>query len=236
MNKRYGLLLLFAMALFSLQAETKKPKMRISYHGGWGTYKMDQARNYLLTNVPLSSLKLTDNFPGGYINDLRLGVVVKGVELGLYANSLYTGGQMAQEDYSGRMLFNIDCKALVSGVYGKFDLCSPIRLIEGLKLVPLLQLSAGITVGNSTVINASAEVGEQREYDKLELAGVSYLIEPAAGIAFEVWKGIRISCTAGYSFDVAGELYEKGNRYAKANFRTQWDGLRVLAGISIPIY
>ena len=210
---------------------THAQELTVEYNFGYGTFGMSDMKQFLSDNgmryssVGLKNLKVTDNFPGHWINQIKVGVEISKVhQVGLSLDFMNTAGRKALADYSGSYDFTLRTKGVR---LGDFYRISPANWGDG-TVRPYLMVTFGLVFNTSTIDEKITIYDTDYFTDNLQAEGVNLFVEPAFGCKIRLHKTLALNVNAGYQFDYL-KMYE--NEGKKAGIIPDWSGLRVQGGL-----
>jgi len=203
-------------------------ELTVEYNFGYGDFHMKDMKNYIsdnYNNVGFKNIKVTDNFPGHWIHQIKVGVEISKVhQVGLSLDFMNTAGKNAVADYSGSYDLTLRTKGIR---LGEFYRLSPARWGDGI-VRPYLMVTAGVVFNKSTV-NENVRLYDDSYFaDELSASGVNLFIEPALGCKIRLHQYLALNLNISYQYDYIN-IYE--NKGRKADIIPDWSGLRVQGGM-----
>lgn len=206
-------------------------ELTVEYNFGFGTYKMGDLKDALSEFDPfndgsgnyvgLNNLKVTDDFPGHWTHQMKVGVeITKTHHVGLALDFMNTAWQKAVSDYSGSYSLTFRTKGIRLGTFYRI---SPADWTTGI-VRPYLMLTTG------AVFNDGEEKSELIIHDVNEgrnrttIDGINFFIEPAVGCKIRLHKLFALNINAGYQFDVM-------KKFKDATVDPDWSGFRIQGGL-----
>ena len=210
-----------ALAITNMQAQ----EFTLEYNIGYGLYSMSDLKGALkdAAGSGLKGVKTTDNFPGNFTHNFRVGIQQEQHQIGLTYSHQNTSGQNHLADPTGEYKLKIKNTGNQLGIFYRF------HCLEG-KISPYFELASGIVFNNCKMeeyIRVDAEV----QQEKSTLVGVNFFLQPAIGLRYKITTFAAIIASVGYEWDPTGKLHLKGNKDMKSSYYADWSGLRVSAGI-----
>ena len=206
-------------------------ELTVEYNFGYGAFCMRDMKHFLSDNgmsyssVGLKNLKVTDNFPGHWIHQMKVGVEISKVhQVGLSLDFINTAGRKAVADYSGYYDFTLRTRGVR---LGDFYRISPANWGNGI-VYPYLMLTAGVVFNTSTLDESISIYDSNYFAENLSAEGVNLFVEPALGCKIRLHQNFALNLNAGYQFDYL-KVYE--NEGQKAGIIPDWSGLRVQGGL-----
>lgn len=208
-------------------------KLTLEYNFGYGTFNMQELKDFLSTTssiesqygISLKNLKMTDDFPGHWMNQVKVGVEITPVhQVGLSLDLMNTAGQKALSDYSGYYHIRFNTKGIR---LGEFYRISP-NVWSTTVFRPYLMLTTGVVFNDGKYEEKLELYDLDKASDNLSLEGVNFFIEPAIGCKIRLHDLFALNVNAGYQFDLIKRFDYKGE---KANIAPDWSGLRVQGGL-----
>ena len=207
--------------------------LTIEYNFGYGSFCMRDFRNFLedksfvnSEGVEFRGLKVTDDFPGHWINQVKVGVeITKEHQTGLSFDFLNTAGRKALSDPSGHYDYTLRTKGVRIGEFYRY---SPSFLSKGI-VQPYVMLTAGVML-NKCKIEESFEVykTDLNSKYKSDLDGFNLFVEPALGCKIRLHDKIALNLNAGYQLDFMKYLEDKIDEISVTPI---WSGLRFQGGV-----
>ena len=207
--------------------------LTVEYNFGYGAFSMQDFKNFLrdksYTNsegIELKNLKVTDNFPGYWINQMKVGVELTKVHhVGVSLDFMNTAGRKAVSDFTGRYDYTLRVKGVRIGDFYRFF---PDFLSNG-NVRPYIMLTAGIVL-NKCKTEENFEIYETSidNTNKFSLNGFNFFVEPALGCKIKVHNNFALNLNAGYQLDFVTYIENKGN---ELDMSPVWSGLRFQGGV-----
>ncbi len=233
MKKR---LILFILCLASAGASMQAQEwLTLEYNFGYGTYDMGKLKDAMTPNASrLNNLKVTDNFPGYWIHQVKLGADFKQMHQGGFSvDFMNTVGNQAVSDYSGAYNFTMRVKGVRLGAFYRITPRSWLTKV----VRPYLQLSGGVILNNGE-LEEKLEVNQTvMSDDQMKLNGINSFIEPAVGCRFHLLPHFDLNVSVAYEFDLTRKFKDTSGRYSTVAIYPDWSGLRLMGGLiySIPL-
>jgi hypothetical protein len=184
----------------ALQAQ----ELTVEYNFGYGKYCMRDLRSFLSENNSFSSgrelenLKVTDNFPGNWMHQLKLGVELKrSHNIGVSIDFMNTAGQKALSDYSGSYNFTYRTNGKRMGLYYRI---SPYSWFPGI-IQPYFMLTAGVVFNDNRIVEKFIVYDELILDEKMSLKGIGSFAEPSLGCKIRLHENFALNLNIGYHFD-----------------------------------
>lgn len=221
MKKIIIIWLCLTLTSFSIYAQ----EFTLEYHIGYGLYNMSDMKNVLKSalHTNLSGVKTTDEFPGNFSHNLRMGVQINQHQFGVTYTYQNTSGQNHLADYSGEYRFKIKNTGNQLGVFYRY------YFMQG-KLSPFFQIAAGGIISNSS-IEESIRVDKEKQNEEMTLTGINFFMQPSVGLRYSLFSQLALIGTLGYEWAPNGSLHLKGKRDMRSNYKINWSGLRFSVGI-----
>ena len=221
-------------------------ELTFEYNFGYGKFCMKDSRNFLagvnpLTNGrELENMKITDNFPGNWIHQMKLGVVLKrSHNIGVSIDFMNTAGQKALSDYSGSYSFTYRTSGQRLGLFYRI---SPHSWFPG-AVQPYFMLTGGVVLNDNRMVESFVAFEESVLDEKMSMKGIGSFLEPALGCKIRLHNNFALNLSVGYHVDLKN-LYESEIRYISNNYYGMpywggeaygkwptWGGLRFLGGV-----
>ncbi|MDL2222226.1 hypothetical protein LJC35_06715 [Parabacteroides sp. OttesenSCG-928-N08] len=227
--KQYTLALLLLMGVAASAQE-----LTLEYNFGYGTFKMDRMKEVLSSiHIPLENAKVTDNFPGNYTHQIKVGVLLQRHHVGMAIDLMNTAGQKGVADYSGSYYGSVRLHGTRFGYFYRFSLIDPQQKA---RFLPYLQLTAGFIGNECKTTDELILFGETIEKQALTLKGLNTFVEPAVGMRVHLIDNFWLNLNVGYQLDLTKDL-DLPNGGGDAYAYPDWSGLRVQGGIlyTIPL-
>ena len=180
-------------------------ELTIEYNFGYGAFCMRDLKHFLSDINPLSdgheldNLKVTDNFPGNWIHQLKLGVDLdRSRNIGVSLDFMNTAGQKALSDYSGSYKFTYRTSGKRLGLYYRI---SPDSWFPGI-VQPYAMLSAGVVLFNNRLVESFVVYEESILNEKMSLKGIGLFVEPALGCKIRFHENFALNMSVGYHVDL----------------------------------
>jgi len=210
---------------------SRAQELTVEYNFGYGTYCMRDLKYYLEGINPLYSgrefenLKITDNFPGNWTHQLKLGIEMKkSHNIGVSIDFMNTAGQKAISDYSGSYNFTYRTKGKRLGLFYRV---SPYSWFPGV-VRPYFMLTAGVVLSKDRLEERLVLDDTPFLDENLSLKGAIAFTEPALGCKIRVHENFALNLNAGYHIDL-----DKVYKYRNNNVFDipTWGGLRFQGGL-----
>jgi hypothetical protein len=206
-------------------------ELTVEYNFGHGAFCMRDFRHALSNlkneNQTLNNLKITDNFPGNWINQAKIGVELKQIhQVGLSFEYMNTAGRLAVSDLSD------EAELTASGTkLGVFYRITP-KIFSEKTVRPYFMLSGGIILND---VKASGNlVDSEEKFDISDKAtGINSFVEPSIGAKIRLNKYFAVNISGGYHLDVSRNLKNKvrNQEIKDLDIAPTWSGLRFNAGV-----
>lgn len=209
-------------------------ELTVEYNFGYGTYAMGELKDFMNPSQnPLNNVKVTDDFPGYFVNQVKVGLDFKQMHhTGLSVDFMNTVGQMGVSDYSGSFYSTARVKGIRLGAFYRI---SPKVFVSRI-VRPYLQFSAGIVLNNGDMQDKLVVNGYTLQDQQMSLNGINSFVEPAIGARFHLLSCLDLNMSCGYEFDLTKKFSDKSGQYA-VSVAPDWSGLRLMCGLiySIPL-
>ena len=210
---------------------SRAQELTVEYNFGYGTYCMRDLKSYLEEISPLSggreleNLKITDNFPGNWTHQLKLGVEVKrSHNIGVSIDFMNTAGQKALSDYSGSYKFTHRTNGKRLGLFYRI---SPYSWFSG-TVRPYFMLTAGVVLSKDR-LDERLILDDTSIFDEnISLKGAMAFTEPALGCKIRLHENFALNLNAGYHVDL-DKIYKYNSNSAFDS--PTWGGLRFQGGV-----
>ncbi|MFZ4456177.1 MAG: hypothetical protein ACOYOT_08150 [Bacteroidales bacterium] len=194
----------------------------VNYSTGFGTYKLNDIRDFQQSIVGRYGLKITDSFHGYITHTTSLAYTEGKNQFGCLFSYLTTGGRLHRADYSGSYSVDMILNGYRYGVfYRKYFKAGPnpdnlyIQLTTGV-LSTDFRTEERINIYDETALNSTL------------LDGTCLYIEPSVGQIFRITKQFNLTLGIGYEIDLPEKLKFESQ---KTNISADWSGFRFYGGI-----
>ena len=211
-------LLLFCSSVIKSQVIT------IEYNLGYGCYSMSHLKEYIKESqkrIPLN-IKTTDNFPNFLTHEVRIGYSIEKHHLGILYAFQNTVAQNHLADYSGEYKHTIKINGHKIGVFERFTLTN----IKNIDLY--VELAGGMIINNLNNNIVFSLEGIGKEYQKEDLNGVNYFLQPSLGMIYKLSSWLGINFNVGYEYNILNKMRLD---HQETNIRSDWSGLRLNMGV-----
>jgi hypothetical protein len=212
--------------------------LRIEINSGLGTYRHDDLKSfqdYLLTFAPPRTKEVA-KFPPYFYYSASFENIINGKNLaGVNFTLLTSGGRNDIRDYSGEYSLDMHINAIGAGLqyryifdsFRKFDLYARVR--AGL-IFSTFYMKENLNLIQADTTTTSKNFHSENIY-----------CEPSIGIMWNFWKRLSLDFSLGYEIDTRGSLLLENTKQFIAlpsgqPLKTDWSGIRALAGISYRIH
>jgi hypothetical protein len=230
-------ILLSVFVVFILYNDAlRAQELTVEYDFSYGTFCMREFKGALNdaknTGQALNSLKITDNFPGNWINQAKIGLEFKQMhQFGLSFEFMNTAGQLAVSDYSGSYKAILNASGTKLGAFYRI---TP-KVFSGKTVRPYFLFSGGIIL-NDVQASENLDVYEEKILNtKEKLTGINTYVEPAIGVKIRLHEYFAVNVSGGYQFDLSRNLKNKVRNkeieYEDLDIAPTWSGLRFSAGV-----
>ena len=221
------LLILFILNSLLLSAQEQESKYRFGISCGFGTFNQGDPKSLnqdAIDQLPFDA-KIIDEFEpnfnfGGYAQYQLFKRFWVGPEYRYY----YTGSRLGQRDYSGVYSFDQYLHAHAIGlkmgyVVAEIDRFSfQIQLNSGMGFTKW-KMDSKMTISYNT----------ESQIDKLK--GFGWYSLPSFAANYEIFQGLSLVGTAGYSLDLVKKYKYEENSDIKIVKNPDWSGLRLTLGL-----
>ena len=221
-------------------------ELTVEYNFGYGKFCMRDLRHFLSDNNSLSggreleNLKITDNFPGNWIHQMKLGVELKrSHNIGVSIDFMNTAGQKALSDYSGNYNFTYRTNGKRLGLFYRI---SPYSWFPG-TVQPYFMLTAGVVFNDNRIVENFVVYEETLLDERMSMKGVGSFVEPALGCKIRLHENFALNLNVGYHFDLGRVISEYEVKLSSVNYlgmpvwggnayeMPTWGGLRFQGGV-----
>ncbi|WP_291527845.1 hypothetical protein [Bacteroides sp. UBA939] len=204
----------------------KAQEFTLEYNIGYGLYKMYEMKDILKTSVNngLIGLKTTDNFPGNFTHNFRIGVQLRQRhQLGIIYTHQNTSGQNHLADPTGEYRYTIKNTGNQLGAFYRF------HILKG-KISPYIELATG-AIFNNCKLEEYTRIGSEASERNATLVGTNFFFQPAIGIRYKISTFAALNASVGYEWNPTGDLDLKGVTFMLIPYYADWSGLRISTGI-----
>ena len=238
-------LIISFITMFVCNSLLPAQELTVEYNFGYGKFCMRDLRHFLADINPLSggrefeNIKVTDNFPGNWIHQMKLGIEInRSHNIGVSIDFMNTAGQKALSDYSGYYNFTYRTKGNRLGLFYRV---SPYSWFPG-AVKPYFMLTGGVVLTENRIVEDFVVNDEPVLDEKMSMKGGSMFAEPALGCKIRLHDNFALNLNVGYHIDM-GSLSERDVRYKSVNFHGMplwsgdahdmptWGGLRFQGGV-----
>jgi len=217
--------------LFIVSVHLSVAQVSVTYSLGYGDYKMSDMKDLLnerFSSVKpfIGKIKVLDNFPGYLTHNIDASYHLKMHEMGVTFTYLTTGGKLGYSDYSGEYEEKMTLKGYRMGLFYRYNF-TEISLTNSTAITFFGDISPALIISDLTY-NGYLRIGDEITSSEEEISGNStnFSILPQFGIKLKIPYNLSFIISAGYDFNLKGELNNK------ANTKIDWSGLRAKCGIS----